>query len=217
MTWGNVVFDSNPGFQPFGFAGGLHDTNTKLVRFGARDYDAQVGRWTAKDPAGFPDVDLAGVVNSYHYLGNSPIESTDPTGLWQSGNCEGTPWPDDWATIACAAIKRKKCQEALSRWGIDDCMNKRCDPNGCLFIYCSQWLGGGGGCGWAPSKMPCVAVVGASLERPNPCPSKGPNWVTLFHEMLHDCGGGRFDHKDNEGENDWEASPVMKACTGRPY
>ena len=25
------------GFQPFGFAGGLYDNQTKLVRFGARD------------------------------------------------------------------------------------------------------------------------------------------------------------------------------------
>jgi RHS repeat-associated protein len=36
--------------QPFGFAGGLYDADTGLVRFGARDYDAYTGRWTAKDP-----------------------------------------------------------------------------------------------------------------------------------------------------------------------
>ena len=38
-AWGNVTSDTNPGFQPFGFAGGLYDQDTKLVRFGARDYD----------------------------------------------------------------------------------------------------------------------------------------------------------------------------------
>jgi hypothetical protein len=32
--FGNVVLDTNPGFQPFGFAGGLYDPETTLVRFG---------------------------------------------------------------------------------------------------------------------------------------------------------------------------------------
>ncbi|MFO0625687.1 MAG: RHS repeat-associated core domain-containing protein [Polyangiales bacterium] len=38
---------------PFGFAGGLYDRETGLVRFGAREYDARVGRWVSKDPALF--------------------------------------------------------------------------------------------------------------------------------------------------------------------
>jgi RHS repeat-associated protein len=41
--------DSNPGFQPFGFAGGLFDSASGLVRFGARDYDAETGRWVSKE------------------------------------------------------------------------------------------------------------------------------------------------------------------------
>jgi RHS repeat-associated protein len=47
---GRVLADSNPGFQPFGFAGGLHDVDTGLVRFGARDYGAVMGRRASKDP-----------------------------------------------------------------------------------------------------------------------------------------------------------------------
>jgi uncharacterized protein RhaS with RHS repeats len=50
--WGRVIQDTNPGFQPFGYAGGLYDRDTGLVRFGARDYDPETGRWTAKDPIG---------------------------------------------------------------------------------------------------------------------------------------------------------------------
>lgn len=42
--FGQVTLDTNPGFQPFGFAGGIYDRDTGLVRFGARDYDAQTGR-----------------------------------------------------------------------------------------------------------------------------------------------------------------------------
>ena len=44
-AWGNLTGDStNIGFQPFAFAGGLYDHDTKLVRFGARDYDSSIGR-----------------------------------------------------------------------------------------------------------------------------------------------------------------------------
>lgn len=40
----------------FGFAGGLYDRVTGLVRFGARDYDPSVGRWTTKDAIPFEGV-----------------------------------------------------------------------------------------------------------------------------------------------------------------
>jgi len=75
--WGNVVNDTNPGFQSFGFAGGLYDADTKLVRFGARDYDAETGRWTAKDPIGF----VGGDANLYAYVSNDPVNDADSDGL----------------------------------------------------------------------------------------------------------------------------------------
>jgi RHS repeat-associated protein len=76
-AWGNVVLDTNPGFQPFGFAGGLYDPQTRLVRFGARDYDAQLGRWMGKDPIRF----LSGTTNFFGYSSNDPLDYRDPTGL----------------------------------------------------------------------------------------------------------------------------------------
>jgi RHS repeat-associated protein len=79
--WGRVLVDTNPGFQPFGFAGGLYDPATGLVRFGARDYDAEVGRWTAKDPIRF----AGGDENIYAYVGGDPVNLVDPGGMWTSG------------------------------------------------------------------------------------------------------------------------------------
>jgi RHS repeat-associated protein len=75
-AWGNVVADTAPGFQPFGFAGGLYDADTGLTRFGARDYDASTGRWTTKDPRGF----AGGHTNLYAYVGGDPVNLTDPDG-----------------------------------------------------------------------------------------------------------------------------------------
>jgi len=65
--FGNITTDTDPGFQPFGFAGGIYDQHTKLTRFGARDYDAETGRWTSKDPIGFDVL-------------NDPVNFVDPEG-----------------------------------------------------------------------------------------------------------------------------------------
>jgi RHS repeat-associated protein len=69
---------------PFGFAGGLHDRDTGLVRFGARDYDPVIGRWTAKDPIDF----AGGDANLYGYVGNDPITFVDPLGLAKTCSCQ---------------------------------------------------------------------------------------------------------------------------------
>ena len=80
--WGVVTLDTNPGWQPFGFAGGLLDADTGLTRFGARDYAAAVGRWTAKDPIGF-----GGGLNQFGYVMGDPVNLIDPTGTVSRGTC----------------------------------------------------------------------------------------------------------------------------------
>jgi RHS repeat-associated protein len=74
--FGNVTNDTAPGTIPFGFAGGLYDGDTGLVRFGARDFDASVGRWTSKDPLRFG----GGSMNLYGYVVNDPIDLNDSSG-----------------------------------------------------------------------------------------------------------------------------------------
>ena len=75
--FGNIVLNTDPSFQPLGFAGGLYDADTKLVRFGARDYDPVVSRWMSKDPIDF----AGGDTNLYAYVGGNPMSYVDPTGL----------------------------------------------------------------------------------------------------------------------------------------
>jgi RHS repeat-associated protein len=74
-AWGKVLSDTSPGFQPFGFAGGIYDLATGLTHFGARDYDPSVGRWTTKDATRF-----AGGLNLYAYAYGDPVNFIDLTG-----------------------------------------------------------------------------------------------------------------------------------------
>ena len=74
----STITDNDPTMEiPFGFAGGLYDTDTGLIRFGYRDYDPETGRWTARDPIGLN----GGDGDVYAYVGNSPINQIDSLGL----------------------------------------------------------------------------------------------------------------------------------------
>jgi RHS repeat-associated protein len=92
-VWGNVLSDSSPGFQPFAFAGGLYDAESKLTHFGWRDYDASTGTWTSKDP-----IRQAGGLNVYLYVNANPGRYIDPSGL-----LAGT-WPPPPQAVAAAAV-----------------------------------------------------------------------------------------------------------------
>lgn len=74
---GEVLTDTNPGFQPLGFAGGLYDPETGLTRIGVRDYDAATGVWLQKDPLLFRGRQL----NLYAYAGGDPVSRVDVAGL----------------------------------------------------------------------------------------------------------------------------------------
>ncbi len=78
-AFGNITYLlSHNEFLDFTFAGGLYDSDTKLVRFGARDYDSEIGRWTSKDPILF----YGRSSNLYKYVNNDPINYIDNEGLW---------------------------------------------------------------------------------------------------------------------------------------
>ena len=80
--FGTVLWDSNPALRiPLGFAGGLHDPDTNLTRFGWRDYDPDTGRWTALDPIG----EAGGDEDWYGYCLDDPVNGIDPLGLWSWG------------------------------------------------------------------------------------------------------------------------------------
>ncbi|QDT07270.1 putative deoxyribonuclease RhsB [Rubripirellula lacrimiformis] len=61
----------------FGYTGRQRDLESDLYYYRARYYDPANGQFISQDPIGFN----AGDSNLYRYVGNSPTNATDPTGL----------------------------------------------------------------------------------------------------------------------------------------
>ncbi|MGE4296443.1 MAG: RHS repeat domain-containing protein [Desulfovibrionaceae bacterium] len=116
-TFGNILRETATDFEvPFGFAGGLHDRDTGLVRFGVRDYLPELGRFMAKDPLGLK----GGAPDVYGYCLDDPVNRIDPTGLKSRQLASESPdemTPDDFRrgmpywTMTPQASACERCKE----------------------------------------------------------------------------------------------------------
>ena len=61
----------------FKYTGREHDSETGLYYYRARYYDPEIGRFISEDPLGLD----SGDDNFYRYVGNSPGNGTDPSGM----------------------------------------------------------------------------------------------------------------------------------------
>ena len=84
------------GGSPYGWnylhQGGRLDVDSNLYHFRHRDYSGTLGRWTQTDPIGLS----AGDSNLYRYVGNSPVNSLDPSGLEEESTENSGWWPWNW-------------------------------------------------------------------------------------------------------------------------
>jgi RHS repeat-associated protein len=119
--WGVPTLDQGGAFQSLGYAGGLMDRETELVRFGARDYEPRAGRWTAKDPVGF----ASGSAGLYTYALNAPTYMFDANGAAAAragrrplgGLPPGGMWPDPTQPYGDWERDADKCNCELSHEG----------------------------------------------------------------------------------------------------
>lgn len=84
-----VTYDSGLS-NPYLFAGSRFDKETELYYFRARSYSPKLGRFLQRDPKEYVDG-----MNLYEYVGNNPMNLTDPMGMEQGRRLgrEGRPTP----------------------------------------------------------------------------------------------------------------------------
>jgi RHS repeat-associated protein len=108
----------------------LYDPDTALVRFGARDYDAEIGRWLAADEQAL----LPAEPNRYTYVFSNPVTRSDPSGRSPDGDDSiFVDWDlgEDCKTCRDNANKTyRSCLKQCAKGGTHE-GEKRC-PGACL-------------------------------------------------------------------------------------
>ncbi|HEX7166137.1 MAG TPA: RHS repeat-associated core domain-containing protein, partial [Acidimicrobiales bacterium] len=102
-AYGRVLADTNPGFQPFGFAGGQLDPVTGVHRMGEREYDGSLTRWLQPDPAG-----PAQGTNLYLYAAADPVNVVDLDGaapIWLAAFAAHVGWTAVWGAVVAAGAE----------------------------------------------------------------------------------------------------------------
>jgi RHS repeat-associated protein len=129
--WGVASISGVVGLQPFGFAGGIYDPDTGLVRFGARDYLPEVGRWISKDPVRF-----RGGLNLFAYANNNAVNFIDSDGKDPLMLASGAAAIFFWSGFCL----RTAYEQAEAAYGSDDnggSSKRHCYAN-CLASRCTM-------------------------------------------------------------------------------
>ena len=197
--YGNVIANTNHGFQSFAISGGICDQHTKLTRFGARDYDSYAGRWTAKDPAGFN----YGEFNVYVYVENEPVNRVDPTGLRakvEGGCCGKNSGFGDRIQEACDSPWANDIEGYYLLRSWRQCIKNKCNNGSIRCINCStdpKHPRSGDTLGWAylgntwgPKQETYICANRATDSQVGPL---------AIHEWGHNCGWQHEDPKTGNG------------------
>jgi len=106
----------------------MWDADVGLYYDHARWYDPHTGRFISQDPSGFG----AGDFNLYRYVGNDPMNFTDPRGLAAEASGEAAQMAQEEAAVrqpsrrarGCGPASPSRAIRAAAKWDIKDIKEK---------------------------------------------------------------------------------------------
>ncbi|MBI1811848.1 MAG: RHS repeat-associated core domain-containing protein [Nitrospirae bacterium] len=127
-AYGTIASQTGTLIQPYNFTGREYDSEIGMYYYRGRYYYPSRGRFISKDPIGFG----GGDVNLYRYVGNNPVNFTDPFGLDRYNPCKDLPLLGRWAckkyvNWGCSGAKESVCCEAEKQ----ECLQKAIPEKGC--------------------------------------------------------------------------------------
>jgi RHS repeat-associated protein len=184
-AWGNALSHTGSTDQPYQYVGRLgyythtQDPEFALMQLGVRFYDAQVGRFTSRDPA-------KSAINDYIYSKDHPVMNVDPSGLFERVGCDkkGCKALDKWINeVKQKLYKNQSCRTAIDKAGIE-CLKFFEDNLKDMVLYCDD-LSKTRETGYCRSK----GAIHIDCSKAEPA-------GTIMHEMTHAC----FWDKVSKGE-----------------
>jgi RHS repeat-associated protein len=148
----------------FGFAGMFYSSEASLALTRFRAYDPELGRWLSRDPLDHAEVSQG--PNLYAYVGNGPVNHTDPLGL-----LSGEQVAENGMVVVTAASLAYVAVPALNT------VDATCIRNPVLCAQAGLWAIAGAGAGVAASNPQVIVQDEEVCDVEAPTLSQNPQII----------------------------------------
>ena len=186
-SFGNLVKGTLD--ETYSYTGREWDKEAGLYYYRARFYDPLVGKFISKDPIGFD----GGDVNLYSYVGQNPVNLTDPSGkkvyfcsksihswVCKDRTCAGLyPKASDWKTLAKSVVSVVEGEIMSSDYESADPAKQP--------TYCTEMKVSGGCCDQEKFEKCVLNKINSLMGKTYHYSVQGYNCASWAKEIINNC------------------------------